>query len=523
MTDMKKLLYIAVFASLCACNCTPQSPDNPSQGGEDKPQEKVYDVKTYVTTANQTLLFKESGFNFSKPGSMSPNQVTYDKTKTFQEIDGFGLAVTTAACHNLLQMTQADRTEFLTELFSPEKIGSSLIRVSIGASDFCLADNYTWCDTEGLENFAVHSEDRNNLFPILKEIYAINPNVKIIGSPWSCPRWMKAQMPGGNNWDASKFNVPVTNESTYNSWTGGRLKPSCYDEYAEYFVKWIKTMEAEGFDIYGVTMQNEPLNPGNSMSMVMPWQDQLKFVKVLGPAFQAAGLSDVKIMLYDHNYNYDDKSGQDNYPLNIYADSEAMKWAAGSAWHNYGGNVAELDEVYAAYPEKGIWFTEASIGEWNYDRDGNVGGNFDPFTLNEFSSVFIGTLKRGGKGVTYWNLMLDENKGPYSMHDGSCKTCYGGVTINAAGGYKSITRNAHWYHVAHASSVVKPGAKRIQTGGAEFSKEFECQMFLNPDNSIGVLICNKQNQEQEVIFANTKFTVKYKVPARSLVSLGWQE
>ena len=200
-----------------------------------------------------------------------------------------------------------------------------------------------------------------------------------------------------------------------------------------------------------------------------------------------------------------------------------MKWAAGSAWHNYGGNVAELDEVYAAYPEKGIWFTEASIGEWNYDRDGNVGGNFDPFTLNEFSSVFIGTLKRGGKGVTYWNLMLDENKGPYSMHDGSCKTCYGGVTINAAGGYKSITRNAHWYHVAHASSVVKPGAKRIQTGGAEFSKEFECQMFLNPDNSIGVLICNKQNQEQEVIFANTKFTVKYKVPARSLVSLGWQE
>jgi glucosylceramidase len=280
-------------------------------------------------------------------------------------------------------------------------------------------------------------------------------------------------------------------------------------------------MEAEGFDIYAVTMQNEPLNHGNSMSLYMPWKDQLKFIKILGPAIQKAGL-DTKIMLFDHNYNYDDKSDQNNYPLNIYADPEAYKWAAGSAWHNYGGHVSELDEIYATNPEKGIWFTEASIGEWNYDLAGKVGGRFNPFVLEEFSNVFLGTMRRGGKGVTYWNLMLDEKKGPYSPHDGSCKTCYGGVTISSLD-YESITKNAHWYHVAHASAVVKPGAKRIAIGGMELPTRFECMMFLNPDNTVGTLICNNSDQDQPVIFANTKFTVKYTVPARSLVSLIWQE
>ena len=507
---------IMAVTCLCACNCTPtEKPEEGKKPDQEQPVVQEKDVTAYVTMANQTLLFKKSGFDFSKPGSMSPNQITYDKTKTYQEIDGFGLAITTASCYNLLKMPQEARTRFLTELFSKENIGSSLIRVAIGASDFCTADNYTWCDTEGLQNFAVHPEDKNLLFPILKEIYAINPDVKIIGSPWSCPRWMKG---GGYRYEGYDQG---TLDAKYNSWTSGRLRPSCYDDYAEYFVKWIQTMEAEGFDIYAVTMQNEPLNHGNSMSLYMPWKDQLKFIKILGPAIQKAGL-DTKIMLFDHNYNYDDKSDQNNYPLNIYADPEAYKWAAGSAWHNYGGHVSELDEIYAANPEKGIWFTEASIGEWNYDLAGKVGGRFNPFVLEEFSNVFMGTMRRGGKGVTYWNLMLDEKKGPYSPHDGSCKTCYGGVTISSLD-YDSITKNAHWYHVAHASAVVKPGAKRIAIGGMELPTRFECMMFLNPDNTVGTLICNNSDQDQALIFANTKFTVKYTVPAKSRVSLIWQE
>lgn len=515
---ISKLFLSGVLACLCACNCTTEKADDKTSGTTpDTPAvEQDKDVVAYVTKCDRSQLFRKSSFDFGKPGSMSPNQVTYDKTKTGQEIDGFGLALTTASCYNLLKMTQEDRTAFLTELFSKtEGVGSSLIRVSIGASDFpCQGFEYTWCDKEGIENFAVHQEDRDYLFPVLKEIYAINPDVKIIGSPWSCPRWMKCQMPGGNSWDVSKFNVPVTDETTYNSWTGGRLKPSCYDDYALYFVKWIQAMENEGFDIHAITMQNEPLNPGNSMSMVMPWQDQKEFIKVLGPEMEKAGLADVKILLFDHNYNYDGKDGQDNYPLNIYADAEAYKWADGSAWHNYGGSVTELDNILAANPEKDIYFTEASIGEWNYTFDGCL--------VNDFSSIFLGTLLRGGKGVTLWNLMLDEKKGPYSPQDGSCKTCYGGVTINSSD-YKTITKNTHWYNVAHASAVIKPGAKKIEAGGVKTSSDFEYQMFLNPDGTVGVIICNKKDAEQSLVFVGDGFTVKYNVPAKCIASLIWQE
>ena len=505
-----KVLYL-LMPALLAVACS--SGENNGNGTEtpsvpDEPQVTAKDISLRVTSANRTLLWSESGLDFAKPGSMSPNQIKFADDQDAPTVEGFGLAITTATAYNLLKMNKEDRTAFLSELFSVEKgAGSSLIRVSIGASDFCLKDEYTWCDTEGIENFAAPDEDKTYLFPILKEIYAINPDVKIIGTPWSCPRWMK----GGGSWGYDGYDE-ATLEKSYPQWTSGRLKPSCYDAYAEYFVKWIKAMQAEGFRIHAITMQNEPLNHGNSMSMYMPWKDQLRFIKVLGPAMEKAGLGNVKILLFDHNYNYDDKLDQVNYPLNIYADKEAYKWAAGSAWHNYGGNVSELDNIAAANPEKDIYFTEASIGEWNY--------SFDNCLLNDFSSIFLGTLSRRGKGVTLWNLMLDDNKGPYSPHEGSCKTCYGGVTISSSD-YKTIVKNSHWYNVAHASSVVKPGARKMKITGFEAPSGVEVLVFKNPDNTIGTLICNKSASEQTLVYGAMNYTVNLKIPAKSIASAIW--
>lgn len=500
-----KALWVGVMCIiLCAC-----SQEKPKEEPDVPNVDQDKDVIAYVTSADATSYFTRKTFNFSEPGGLDSYKVTYDKTKLHQEVDGFGLAVTTATCYNLLKMTQEDRTAFLKNMFSQEEgVGSSLIRVAIGASDFCISDEYTWCDKKGLENFAVHPEDRNYLFPVLKEIYAINPDVKIIASPWSCPKWMK-----GGKWGYEGNDVKVM-ETDFDSWTSGRLKPSCYQEYSDYFVKWIQTMEAEGFDIFAVTMQNEPLNHGNSMSLFMPWTDQRDFIKVLGPTLEKAGLGDVKILLFDHNYNYDNKASQLGYPLHIYADAEASKWADGSAWHSYGGDVSELDQIHYEHPDKSIYFTEASIGTWNY--------KFADCLLNDFSSIFLGTLKRGGSGVTLWNLMLDDNRGPHSRHDGACTTCYGGVTISSAD-YKSITRNSHWFNVAHASAVVKPGARLMESGGYEFKARFEYLMFLNPDNTIGVLILNGLSETQQVNFSNADKSVKYNVPAKSLVSLLWSE
>jgi glucosylceramidase len=395
-------------------------------------------------------------------------------------------------------MSKADRTRFLTELFDPiDGVGSSLIRVCIGGSDFSMSE-YTWCDSEGISHFAIHESEFTYLFPILDEIYAINPNVKIIGSPWSVPIWMK---------------MAVSGNGAHNAWTSGRLNPKYYKDYATYFVKWIQAMEARGYKVMAVTLQNEPLNHGNSMSTYMPWTDQRNFlVQGIGPAFKAAGLS-TKVLLFDHNYNYDNQGDQNNYPINILNDKEANAFAAGSAWHNYGGSVTVLDGVHSAFPDKDIYFTEASIGTWNY--------NFASCLINDFRDIFLGTLGRYGKGVTLWNLMLDNERKPY--RPGGCSTCYGAVTINnSTYAYSSIERNTHYYNVAHASKVVKPGAVRIGTKGVS-KTGVTYQAYLNTDGSYGILILNESSSEQQLVFATDKRSVTVNIPAKSIESVIWNE
>ena len=329
----------------------------------------------------------------------------------------------------------------------------------------------------------------------LKEILEINPEIKIMGSPWSCPKWMK-----GTVADPSK---------PYDSWTSGRLNPAYYDDYAEYFVQWVTEMEENGFPIYAITMQNEPLNKGNSMSLYMPWEDQLAFVKKLGPAFRKAGI-DTKILCYDHNYNYDNVAGQQNYPLNIYADADAAQWVDGSAWHNYGGSVSELDNIRAAAPDKTIYFTEASIGTWNY--------NFESCVIDDFESIFLGTLSRYGKGVLLWNLMLDDKGAP--NRPGGCTTCYGAIEISSSD-YKTLKYNSHYYDLAQCAKVIRPGAVRIGASGYTASG-LTYLAFRNPDGSKAFVALNRSAGEQTVaVYENADRSFKYTIPAKSIASFRW--
>jgi len=297
-------LFITGFAFLGCGNGTVPSPEEPGET-------TTSDVDLYVTTANQSLLFKKIPLSFSTKDNMSPFTIQMNPSEVFQEMDGFGAAMTGSSCYNLLKMTAEDRAKLLKETFDPKYgMGYSYIRISIGASDFSLSE-YTYCDNQGIENFALQSEDKNYVIPVLKEILAINPNVKILASPWTCPKWMKV-----NN---------LTEKKPFDSWTSGQLNPDYYQDYATYFVKYIQAMKAEGINIASMTIQNEPLNRGNSVSLYMTWQEQRDFIKTaLGPAFRKAGIN-TKIIIFDHNYNYDDIADQKDYPINIYKDALFLK------------------------------------------------------------------------------------------------------------------------------------------------------------------------------------------------------
>lgn len=497
MNTLKKYIFAAsLFSSiLTACGNDninggdPVVPVGPTSG----------DVKIYTTTGSQSHDFTKTFVNFSKTTNMSQMTIKLDESKTFQTMDGFGSAITGSTAYNLLKMNQADRTKFLTETFSPtEGMGQSYIRIAIGCSDFSL-DEYTLADKPGIENFALQEEELKYVIPVLKEILAINPTIKIMGSPWTPPKWMKV-----NN---------LTELKPYDSWTGGHLNPKFYQDYATYFVKWIQAMKEHGINIYSITPQNEPLNDKNSASLVMFWNEQQAFVKTaLGPKLKAAGLN-TKIYAFDHNYNYDDMPEQQDYPIKIFEDPSAAAYFAGSAFHNYGGDKAELLDIHEKAPNKDIIFTETSIGVWN---EGQVLGKR---LMEDMREVALGTVNNWSKGVIVWNLMLDSEKGP--NRDGGCQTCYGAVDISKSD-YKTIRRNSHYYIIGHLSSVVKPGAVRIGTTGYT-DNDLVYTAFKNADGSYAFVLMNSGGESKHIMLEDGKNHFTYKVPAGAVVSYTWKK
>lgn len=487
-------MLLSFSYTIFACGDSNNDPDpGPDPGPTPTPEA---DATIYVTTNNRAYDFLKTTATYGTGSNMSPTTITLNPTVRYQTMDGFGAAITGSTSFNLLQMTQENRTKFLKETFSEtDGMGQSYIRIAIGCSDFSLSE-YTCCDVQGISNFALQNEELNYVIPVLKEILAINPNIKIIGSPWTPPRWMKV-----NN---------LTDLQPYNSWTGGQLNPAYYQDYGTYFVKWIQAMKNNGITVDAITVQNEPLNRGNSASLYMSWQEQRDFIKTaLGPKLTAAGLN-TKVYVFDHNYNYDNLADQNDYPINIYNDADASKYITGAAYHNYGGNRSELNDIYAKNPSKELIFTETSIGTWN---DGH---NLQTRLMEDMAEVALGTVNNWCKAVIVWNLMLDTDRGP--NRDGGCQTCYGAVDITTD--YKTITRNSHYYIVGHLSAVVKPGATRIGTTGYTASG-ITYSAFENTDGSYAVVLLNNLNETKKITLSDGTRFFTYDVPAKAVVSYRW--
>ena len=497
---INKVFYTGILSLMfMSCgSCSKEDSGVDEQKDDNQAEVPAGDVTLFTTTGNRAYDFQRGAVDFSETSNMSPTTITVDPSVKYQEMDGFGAAITGSTCYNLMKMTDEDRAEFLKETFSNEEgMGYSYVRIAIGCSDFSLSE-YTLCDTPGIENFSLQSEELDYVIPVLKEIMEINPDLKILGSPWTPPRWMKV-----NN---------LTDLQPFNSWTSGHLNPAYYADYATYFVKWIQALAGFGIHIDAVTPQNEPLNRGNSASLFMGWEEQKEFVKVLGPALEEAGLG-TKLYVFDHNYNYDNMSDQEDYPVKIYEDDEASQYITGAAYHNYGGHFSELEDIHQKAPEKELIFTETSIGTWN------DGQNLAKRLMDDMEHVVFGSVNNWSRAVIVWNLMLDSNRGP--NRPGGCETCYGAVDISVDN-YKSITRNSHYYIIGHLSTVVKPGARRIGTNG--FTEEgIIYSAFENRDGSYALVLMNDGVDNKMITISDGVNHFSYNVPSNAVVSYRWNK
>lgn len=389
--------------------------------------------------------------------------IEVDDAKTFQTIDGFGYTLTGGSAQVINQLNPQKRQELLKELFGANEnsIAISYLRISIGASDLN-ATPFTYNDLPSgqtdvnLDNFSL-APDKTDLIPMLKEIVAINPNIKIMATPWSPPVWMKDN----------------------NGFVGGSLKPEYYAVYAKYFVKYIQTMKAEGITIDAITPQNEPLHPGNNPSMLMIALHQADFIKNhLGPAFKAANLS-TKIVAYDHNCN------KPEYPIAVLNDPAANPYVDGSAFHLYEGDISALSTVHNAFPNKNIYFTEqytSSTGTFEGDLKWHV------------KNVIIGSMRNWSKTALEWNLANNASFGPNTP--GGCTTCKGALTINSS---DSFTRNVGYYIIAHASKFVPASSVRI---ASSLSGNLNNVAFKTPNGKKVLIVENDGN-------TSVIFNIKY--------------
>ena len=463
--QLTKLFAVIAFLAI-QMNCFSSNNEEILPTPKPKPNSVVKnEVEFWLTKGDQSALLQKQArvLVFAKQTNSYQN-VEVDDTQKYQTIDGFGFTLTGGSAEVINQLSPQKKKDLLQELFgsNANSIGLSYLRLSIGASDldatvFSYDDMPTGQTDVSLNNFSL-TPDKKDLIPLLKEILAINPKIKILGSPWSAPVWMKDN----------------------NTSKGGSLQPQYYQVYAQYFVKYIQKMKEEGITIDAITPQNEPLHPGNNPSMVMTALQQADFIKNnLGPTFKSAKIA-TKIITYDHNCD------KPEYPLTILKDPAAYPFVAGSAFHLYGGDISALSTVHDSFPAKDVYFTEQYTAST---------GTFDVDLKWQFKNVIIGSMRNWSKNALQWNLANDSSFGPHT--DGGCTTCRGAITIN---NNESLTRNVGYYVGAHASKFVPAGSIRI---ASSVVGNLHNVAFKTPTGKKVLLVVNDGS-------ATEQFNIKYK-------------
>jgi glucosylceramidase len=419
-------------------------------------------VEVWLTTADGAKrLHREPDL---APGAADPGAivVTVDPARRFQRMVGFGAAVTDASAYVIRHdLSPARRDALMRELFSPAGLNLSFVRLTIGASDFSRTD-YSYDDAPagerdpGLRRFSIEPA-RADLIPLLRQALRLNPQLRIMASPWSAPGWMK----------------------TSRSLIKGGLEPEAYPYFADYLVRYVQAMRREGVPVFALTVQNEPgFEPADYPGMLLPPEARAGLIGgFLGPELRAKGL---KTEIFDFDHNWDEPQS----PLGVLADDRARPYVSAVAWHCYKGDVAAQGPVHEAHPDKDAYFTECSGGDWAP----GFGDSFDWM----MSNLIIGSTRGWARGVLLWNLALDEYHGP---HLGGCSNCRGVVTIDTRTG--EVVRNVEYYALGHASRFVRAGAWRISAESS--SGDVKTVAFRNAgDGTLVVIVLNTARQARTV-------------------------
>jgi len=421
----------------------------------------------YETARDTTLRLSPLGeVQFKNFGQPLETQVCVfvDPMATFQTMVGIGGALTDASAETYAKMPEAAQKELMTAYYDGVKgIGYNFARTSIASCDFS-SDTYAYVQPNDtlLKTFDVSHDEKFRIPLIRKAIEAAGGKLTMFVSPWSPPGWMKT-----NN----------------NALKGGKLLDKYRQTWANHYVKFIKTYEAKGIPVWGLSVQNEPMATQSWESCIYTGEEERDFVKkYLGPTLLKNGMKDKKLIVWDHNRDliYQRASTMMNDP-------EAAKYVWGIGFHWYetwtGGGMQfnNLKMVHEAFPDKNLIFTEGCVEKYAFDRvnDWGLGEKYGTSMLNDFN---CGTV-----AWTDWNIVLDETGGP--NHVGNF--CFAPIHANLKTG-KLIYTNSYYY-IGHFSKFIKTGSKRIAASSNR--EKLQTTAFINPDGKVVVVVMNTSDDK----------------------------
>ncbi|MGN8230501.1 glycoside hydrolase family 30 protein [Paenibacillus polymyxa] len=411
----------------------------------------------------------------------------------YQTMEGFGAAVSGSSAYLMNHgMSANQRDQLLNDLFTASGIQLSYIRHTIGASDYSVDEqgqpgSYTYDDVATgkdyeLNHFSI-AKDRD-VIDVLKQILRRNQDLKIMGTPWTAPPWMKY------------------GEQIYNGWYLDYTDPRVYQAYADYFVRYLQAYANEGIPIQAISIQNEPeFTTPKYPSMSMGAAEQANFIKqYLGPTLNRNHLS-THIIAFDHNWD----TGSE-YAKTVLGDEQARNYTHGTAFHCYKGEPTAMTDVHNAFPDKPVYMTECSGGAWSPGFGDNLSW--------DMSKLIIGAPRNWSQNVLFWNIALDPSGGPTN---GGCANCRGVVTIDPLSG--AVTKNVEYYAIGHASKFVLPGAVRIDS--THYSGSIETVAYRNPDGTLVLIAANTGENTKTFKVRHGNKVFKSTLPSKSAATFQW--
>ncbi|WP_434088359.1 glycoside hydrolase family 30 protein [Algibacter luteus] len=464
--------------------------------------------EVFETSASGNSLTKITEF---KAGDSLVN-ITLKPEETLQTISGFGGAFTESSAYLLNKLSKKNRDTILKAYFAKDGARYSLTRTHMNSCDFSLT-NYSYTPFEGdknLEHFTIE-EDKDDLIPMIKDALAVSEDgFNIFASPWTAAPWMKDN----------------------NKWVGGKLLPEYYDTWALFFSKYIEAYKAEGIDIWGFTVENEPHGNGNNWeSMHFSPKEMTDFVEFhLGPKLEADGYGDKIILGYDQN-----REGLKEWVDEMYRDEASSKYFDGTAIHWYESTYDYFPEAlqYAhnKAPDKYLietegcidsqvpvwkddaWYWKKEATDWGYDWREPEKKYLHPkyAPVNRYARDIIGCLNNWVDGWVDWNMVLDRQGGPNWFEN----WCVAPVIVDPDNDEVYFT--PLYYTMAHFSKYIRPGAKVIMHNNSDES--LMATAAKNPDGSIVVVLFNETETPKTINLSLHENTLDFAIDAKAIQTI----